>query len=364
MSHPAPRKYYPLLDAIRMIASVMIVMYHLPAFFSGYFPRSYLAVDIFFVLSGFVIANAYEGKLLSHMSFSRFAIIRGVRLLPLYYVGLGLAILAYFVDPTFYASIVPVGAAIVLAILLLPVISADPAAGYAYPLNGPTWSLSLELVINFAYALFLKRLSNIVIAGVAIVSAVILIGLSVKGGRHAVDFGWSAKNFPGGAFRVGYSFSIGVLLYRYRTLLTPFPDRRIVNVIFSALACCAVTAILAAPRAFWGDELFDLLVIFVAFPLIVVVAMNVELPDRIKSVLSFFGVSSYSIYVLHVPVSGIVISLLGLDLVRGAAPVSGAMMLGLLLLMSWLLDRHLERPFKRFMNAAVLHRTDPVQKMT
>lgn len=55
------------LDAIRGIAAIFVVTRHTGEYFGGYpFFNSFLAVDIFFLLSGFVIAHAYGKKLLSN----------------------------------------------------------------------------------------------------------------------------------------------------------------------------------------------------------------------------------------------------------------------------------------------------------
>ena len=62
----------------------MLVMSCIFALFIG----AYLAVDFFFVLSGFVLARAYETKLRTSLSWRRFLEMRVIRLYPLFALGI------------------------------------------------------------------------------------------------------------------------------------------------------------------------------------------------------------------------------------------------------------------------------------
>src|SRR5205085_12699808 len=87
----ADRRVFHTLDGLRGIAALAIVLRHCDGFFGAdVLPGSYLAVDLFFVLSGFVIAFAYEDRLASGLSAWRFAWVRVVRLYPLYVLGIAL----------------------------------------------------------------------------------------------------------------------------------------------------------------------------------------------------------------------------------------------------------------------------------
>src|SRR6185312_1216171 len=83
------RGLFPILNGMHGIAAILIVVRHTaPIFGQNPFSESYLAVDLFFVLSGVVIANAYESKLLEGMEVAQFAKIRLIRLYPLYALSL------------------------------------------------------------------------------------------------------------------------------------------------------------------------------------------------------------------------------------------------------------------------------------
>ena len=82
------KKVFRLLDGLRGIAALVVVLLHIPQFIKDdTFPEGYLAVDLFFVISGVVIRQAYEHRLESELSVWRFAWLRIVRLYPLYMLG-------------------------------------------------------------------------------------------------------------------------------------------------------------------------------------------------------------------------------------------------------------------------------------
>ena len=99
MRQPNTDSRYATLDGLRGAAAMVVVfvhfhaLYHLPEIEHGY-----LAVDLFFAMSGFVIANAYDRKLSSgELNWQKYFVLRLFRLYPLYFAGLalGVAALAY-----------------------------------------------------------------------------------------------------------------------------------------------------------------------------------------------------------------------------------------------------------------------------
>lgn len=88
---------YVTLDALRGIAALAVVVVHIPMLFG--LPQqlsSGLAVDLFFILSGFVLEHAYGDGLRREMSFSAFIRVRMIRLYPLYLIGVVLYASFYF----------------------------------------------------------------------------------------------------------------------------------------------------------------------------------------------------------------------------------------------------------------------------
>ncbi len=87
---PGGPHIFHALDGLRGIAAIIIAIYHVPFLWpqdipAGLFYESYLSVDFFFVLSGFVLAYSYGRRLEAELSADQFIIMRLIRLYPLYF---------------------------------------------------------------------------------------------------------------------------------------------------------------------------------------------------------------------------------------------------------------------------------------
>jgi peptidoglycan/LPS O-acetylase OafA/YrhL len=115
------------LDGMRGIAAIAVMLYHLTQHSSyGIFPNSNLAVDLFFCLSGFVVAFSYLDRLQGSMTVKEFIVKRLIRLYPMFFFGLCLGIIALllkYLSGQTNLSISQVVTAISLNALYLPFIS-------------------------------------------------------------------------------------------------------------------------------------------------------------------------------------------------------------------------------------------------
>jgi peptidoglycan/LPS O-acetylase OafA/YrhL len=73
-----------LLDGLRGLCALLIVFFHFHMVGDGLHNHAYLAVDVYFLLSGFVVASAYEARLKSGAGVGWFFGVRMARLYPLY----------------------------------------------------------------------------------------------------------------------------------------------------------------------------------------------------------------------------------------------------------------------------------------
>jgi hypothetical protein len=142
---------FELLDAMRGVAALFVASLHVPPTMQKLlsFQVSYLAVDLFFCLSGFVIAFAYEERLQRGMTLNNFLLARTIRLYPLYFLGLVLGILAmtgrsHFMphEQGWGGALVP---AIAFSLFMLPTLAGRHITSNAYPFDPPAWSLFFEL---------------------------------------------------------------------------------------------------------------------------------------------------------------------------------------------------------------------------
>lgn len=315
----APGKsHYVILDGLRGVASLMVVVFHLFEAWAGGDPEKqivnhgYLAVDFFFLLSGFVIAYAYDERW-AGMSQWDFYKRRLVRLQPMIIVGglIGAALLA-FQHSSLFPKLDTVTTWQVLGVLLLGfvMIPMTPSAeirgwGEIYPLNGPQWSLFYEYIGNILYAVGLRRLSNSWLGVLVLLSAAALIHLLTFGPRGDVIGGWAldASGVRIGLTRVMFPFFAGILLMRLGKRI------RVKNAF--AVSSLLLIVAMSLPRFGVGDQrwingLYEAACVIVLFPLIVAIGAgekSVAKEDWGPSVriARFFGDLSYPLYITHYP---------------------------------------------------------------
>jgi peptidoglycan/LPS O-acetylase OafA/YrhL len=272
------------LDALRGLAAVLVVLVHFDGFYKlgWHIDTAALAVDFFFMLSGYVMARTYEERLKSGQIGTRdFIRARYRRLWPTLAIGtlLGLLHLA-----AMQGLNGPMLLALCFSLAMLPNVTAN--YGY-YPFNGPAWSLFYEILANVLHgAVFAKAGSRTLLALAALSTFMIWIGTRELGHvpRGTLDPFYSV-------FRVTGPYLIGIVLYRkLRDGAVPWIP------FWAALgalpAYMAVTAMVAIPL---GYQLF----VLVIAPLMVVGGLNYRRPAALASA---SGGISYPLYATHMPV--------------------------------------------------------------
>jgi peptidoglycan/LPS O-acetylase OafA/YrhL len=347
------------LDGLRGVAAFAVILDHVSsATLRAWFPGRYLAVDFFFVLSGFVLAYAY-GKGLEQGTLSawRFMRIRLIRFYPLYLLGLGLGLLLPILaairgwEGASPLSQIPVIAA--FSLLFLP---APPIYGWTsqhiFPFNGPSWTLFFELVANFAYALVAKFLSWRVFAIVLPVGAA-LVAVTVMG-SDGTGPGFRWPDFDAGLARVLYGFFAGVAIYRLRDVVR-LPSMPAWGAVLALLAVFAVPA-----SGLWRQG-FDAFAAILLMPLLVAFASGAKVSDRAARLCGALGLLSYGVYALHVPVMilvNFVQDVLGVSLPYGFLNV--VLVAGITAIIAALATRFYDVPFRRLLNGRAKRAPKPV----
>ena len=164
------KPHYDILDGLRGVAAIMVVWFHLfEAYATSHLDQrinhGYLAVDFFFILSGFVIGYAYDDRWKKKMSVKDFLKRRLIRLHPMVVMGAVIgAVMFYFQGCSVWGvSAVSLSMLLTATLLNALLIPATPGSeirglGEMYPLNGPSWSLFFEYIGNVLYALFIRKL--------------------------------------------------------------------------------------------------------------------------------------------------------------------------------------------------------------
>lgn len=219
-----PKPHFEILDGLRGIAAITVVCFHLfEAFASSHIDQrinhGYLAVDFFFILSGFVIGYAYDDRW-QKITTKDFIKRRIIRLHPMVIMG---AIMFYTQGCSVWdVSVISFGTLLFATLLNILLIPATPATeirgvGEMYPLNGPTWSLFFEYIGNILYVLFIRKLNTKALAVLVSFAGVGLASFAILGtlGDICVGFSLTGVEFSGGFLRLLFSFSAGSYSFAY-----------------------------------------------------------------------------------------------------------------------------------------------------
>jgi peptidoglycan/LPS O-acetylase OafA/YrhL len=317
VKHPPERlpekAHYVVLDGLRGVASLLVVVFHLfesyqnnPA--TQWVNHGYLAVDFFFLLSGYVVGYAYDDRW-PVMSLRDFVLRRMIRLQPMVVVGslIGAALFYFQASPEFslVANTPPwkVIALMLLGAAMIPVTPSFDIRGWSesYPLNGPAWSLFFEYIANFLYGAGIRRLPNIALGILVLVAATFLVHLAITTPRGSLTGGWTidARELSVGFTRVMFPFFAGLLLTRIGARLK-------IDHTFAACSLLLVVALslpkFGSAQTPWINGLYESLCVILVFPFIVSLGAGERRADGASiRVARFFGDLSYPLYITHYP---------------------------------------------------------------
>ena len=320
------KAHYDLLDGLRGVAALMVIWYHI---FEGYafaevtnsagsgmietFNHGYLAVDFFFILSGFVIGYAYDDRWGKSLTMKNFFKRRLIRLHPMVIMGAVLGAVTFYLQGCAQWDGTHVAISMVMLSLLCTIffIPAMPGVGYEvrgngemFPLNGPCWSLFFEYIGNILYALFIRRLSN-----KALTVLVVLLGIALAlfavfnvSGYGNIGVGWTldSVNFLGGSLRMLFPFSMGMLLSRN---FKPVKIRGAFWICTLILIALFSVPYLEGTEQFCTNGAYEAFCVIVAFPILVWLGASGTTTDKKSTVIcKFLGDISYPVYVIHYPI--------------------------------------------------------------
>lgn len=307
------RAHYMSLDGLRGVAALVVVWYHIFEAFATspldqHVNHGYLAVDFFFLLSGFVLSYSYDEPR-SGVSILGFIKRRLIRLHPMLIIASIIGGIMFYTQstPTQDLSLVPVGVlllSVLMSILMIPVSGGQDVRGYGemFPLNGPSWSLFFEYIGSLFYVFVLRRLPRIGLYIFVLFFAFWTICTVVTSEWNYIGSGWSMSydhGFWGGLARVLTSMTLGVFLSR---CIRPIKLK-------GAFYICALLLVilLGMPRlggseSMWINGVYELVCVLAVFPLMILVAASEgnDSPRRL-ALCKWLGDISYPLYIIHYP---------------------------------------------------------------
>lgn len=320
------KPHYELLDGLRGVAALLVLWYHINEGF-GFaksvngvsdglienFNHGYLAVDFFFILSGFVIGYAYDDRWQRGFTLRQFFKRRLIRLHPMVLMGAVIGLVFFYLqggvkwDGTHVALSLSM-LSLLCAMFMIPAVPGCPyeirGNGEMFPLNGPVWSLFFEYIGNILYALFIHRLPTKVLGALALLLGGILVWFNVAdvSGYGSFGVGWTldTMNFWGGMLRMLFPYTMGMFLSR---VFRPVKIRGAFWICSAVLLVLFAVPYIAPSGSVCLNGLYESFCIVVVFPVLVWLGASGTTTDlRSTGICKFLGDISYPLYMVHYPV--------------------------------------------------------------
>jgi peptidoglycan/LPS O-acetylase OafA/YrhL len=381
-SEDKPVEHFHSLDVLRGFAALSVVFWHWQHFFMPYadeqsyeaeqFPlykifsvfytKGWMAVDLFFGLSGFIFYWLYSNKIRTHqVSAPKFAFLRFSRLYPLHLATLVIVLVFQFAYKHYSDDyfIYQIGDVKRFAVSLLMIPSWKMIDGNLhYMFNGPAWSVSVEIVLYGLFFLYCRcfRIKAATTLSFAVLGFVAEEYLCIPLGRGIGSF------FLGGSVFLVYAWLgrprktkwirwILIMAAVSAWIFTLAAQRDLV----SPIGWLSRNLLLPKPfHHFFHDYSSGLAKYWITcgvFPLTILAVANLEkYSGTLCKRVSLIGNISYSSYMLHFPIQLIVSTIVQARSIDCTVFFSGWFMLlffAILVATSWASHRYFEMPMQR-----------------
>lgn len=333
-ARPRGHERFATLDGMRGLAALVVAGCHIvDPLRVGNLPQAHIAVDFFFMLSGFVLAQTYDDRLGATLRPGAFILKRIIRLHPLLVLGF---VIAAAIEVVHGSSGTLVVRDLFAGAFMVPMIW--PPSGAAFPLDGPAWSLFDEYVVNVVFALIAVALTWRRLWIVLGIGFVLLCLLASSTGLHS---SWRGGDIASSLLRIIYPFFAGVFVSRLMRT-----KRLAVPTVSPSIAMAVLAAILMAPSTGF-DTLAQLMTISVIFPLLILVGAYSEGDRAANRWLLRCGALSYPVYVLHTPIAILLLPILASLLPPLATLI---IVLACVLGVSFVLLRYYDEPLRAWLS--------------
>lgn len=346
------RRQFAALDGLRGIAALAVVVFHIPNFLGTRpLPGAYLAVDLFFCISGFVLTHAYAQRLSNGMGLSHFMARRIIRLYPLYGLASLFSLLYIYTLGSSGNFRGNGNFCYFLNMLMIPVPVEWRMDSELFPNNFVAWSILLELCVSLLFArhirLFLSQRRRWLLMA-ASMPALLVCALYYG----ALNLGVVYGQLPGAIVRMLFSFCAGVAIARSAARE---PGATVPAFSFPTVALVVVLLFALEPSDA-ARPYYDVIVVVLLFPALVHIAARLEPCGRMREAAMALGSASYGIYVLQVPAVAFCAKLISL------LHMSASLSLGLtftvaLFVLALGIDRYLDRPVRVWLLRRLTGRT-------
>ncbi len=361
------KPHYNILDGLRGVAALMVVFFHIfeayaTSHIDQHINHGYLAVDFFFILSGFVIGYAYDDRWKT-MTIKNFIRRRFIRLHPMVIMGAIIGAIMFYFQGCSVWDVSKISVAMLLIATLMNAFLIPSTPGFEirgvtemFPLNGPSWSLFYEYIGNILYAFFIHKLPTKALSLLVLLAGCGLAVFAIWGpyGDICAGFSLTGENIIGGSLRLLFSFSAGLLLFRI------FKPIKIKGAFW--ICSLSVVILLAVPRIggsehFWMNGLYDTVCFAIAFPLLVYLGASGKTTDKTTTrICKFLGDISYPLYMVHYPFIYLYYAWVKNDNLTFVQSLPGAVALVIgCIILAYLCLKLYDEPIRKFLTKHLLH---------
>ena len=285
------------LDLFRGLAALVVMVYHFSIILG--LPRiqfGYLAVDLFFVLSGIVLFGRYDAEIRSGMRALEFAWHRVRRLYPMVVITVVFLLLRNAARATSTFPVTP-GTDTLSVLGLLTLLPLSHGTPFAFPADGNIWSLLAEFLSNAVWFAALRFWRHL------------LTPIFVASSVAAVYFAWSHGSFDYGAnpgwqevvralARALAGFGIGCWIARRRPLSDTPPLLPLAMLVLACAAC----------QIPWTRGLLSELIVILSGAALLSTLMHRSPKSAWAGKLfGYLGMLSFPLYLIHPACKGFVV---------------------------------------------------------
>ena len=362
------KPHYHILDGLRGVAALVVVCFHIfEAYATSHLDQrinhGYLAVDFFFILSGFVIGYAYDDRW-KRMTIKEFIKRRLIRLHPMVVMGAVIGAVMFYTQGCSVWDVTKVSIGILLLSMLLNALLIPMTTGFEirgvgemYPLNGPSWSLLFEYIGNLLYVFFIRKLSTAALSVLVLLAAFGLGIFAIFGplGDICVGYAMTGENIVGGFLRLLFSFSAGLLMSR---LFNPVCIKGAFWIGGISIVMLAAVPRIGGSENLWMNGIYDTVCVVLLFPLIVWLGASGKTTDRVTArICTFLGDISYPLYMVHYPFIYLYYAWVKNENLTFAESLPGALALIVgSVLLAYLCLKLYDEPVRKFLTKCFLHK--------
>ncbi|MDE2161718.1 MAG: acyltransferase [Alphaproteobacteria bacterium] len=342
--------YLHSLDLLRGFAALSVCLYHTGFMLKPGFhllPGGYLCVDMFFLLSGFVIARTYDPRIAAGMKVGVFCAQRLARLYPLFWAttlaGFAVVMAKLYQDHHVLDS-KPALLTLFGNLLLIPNFLKPYGLDSLFPFNGATWSIFFEFYVNVLFFFCWPLLSTRRLCSVVGLAGILLIAAASQ--KHSLDIGDKTADLIVAIPRVLFSFFLGVLICRSglkgRRRYGVWPS--LVGLGIVLLAICMRDTV--PTSMVW---LLDICIVVFVFPVTLIAFTKMQFPGYHARVSAFLGNISYAVYLLQTPLMILYAGLPQIFLrekIAALTPWAGMVFLPAIVAIAFLVWKYFEVPAK------------------